>query len=595
MAKAPRAAPPAPIQPLGPHGPSKEPTIQVFGNTQGLKASQARALERLYRRRLPAERILTQEIARELTELSHEIRRVVGILADRRGEVTHVMVGDAQGIELPDWGRLRAGRGRLRGLRCIHTTLGGEELSRDDLTDLACLRLDAMVTVALDGDGLPTLAHVATLKPAGSEGDGIDRLEPTPPARLDTDFRDWMRALEEELARSTKAKEVGEGERAILVSVQSRRRAKDKNEEDYLDGDAVIAELEELARSAGVTVVDRIVQHRQRPDPKTHLGSGRLRDLVIHAFQEDVDLVIFDSDLTPTQARNLADRMELRVIDRTQLILDIFAQRAQSRDGKLQVELAQLKYRMPRLAQRADVSLSRLAGGIGGRGPGETKLEVDRRRVRDRIARLERELQKLRKERAGRRQRRRRQGLPVLSIVGYTNAGKSTLLRALTKTEAHVEDRLFATLDPSSRRLRFPQDRDVIITDTVGFIRDLPTDLVEAFRATLEELSEADLFLHVVDAATPEAERRMAAVHKVLDEMELRGTPELLVLNQIDRLPPGEGQALAERLGGVAASAITREGLAEVLDRAAAVLFAEEAPQNAHDRRRLAAVSSGGN
>lgn len=594
MAKAPRPPPPAPaLSEVRPTRAIEGAIIQVFGNTQGLKASQVRALERLYRRRLPPERIVTQELARELAELSHETRRVVGVLADRRGEISHVMVGDAQGLELPDWGRLRAGRGRLRGLRCIHTTLGGEELSRDDLTDLACLRLDAMVTVSLDAKGLPHLAHVATLKPSGTEDGGIDRLAPVPPARLDTDFRDWMRALEEELARSGSAREVGEGERAILVSVQSRSR-KDADGADAPDGDAIIAELEELARSAGVTVVDRIVQQRSRPDPKTHLGSGRLRDLVIHAFQEDVDLVIFDSDLTPTQARNLADRMELRVIDRTQLILDIFAQRAKSRDGKLQVELAQLKYRMPRLAQRADVSLSRLAGGIGGRGPGETKLEVDRRRVRDRIARLERELQKLRKERAGRRQRRRRQGLPVLSIVGYTNAGKSTLLRALTKTEAFAEDRLFATLDPSSRRLRFPQDRDVIVTDTVGFIRDLPPDLVEAFRATLEELEEADLFLHVVDAATPDLERRLAAVHQVLDEMGLRNTPEVLVLNQVDRLPPGEGEALAERHGGVAVSARTRHGLAELLDRAAAVLWAEEAPQNAHDRRRIAAVSAGG-
>jgi GTP-binding protein HflX len=573
-----------------------------------LKASQTRSLERLYRREIPPERLLTQEFARQLTEISHDTRRQVGVLVDRRGEITHVMVGDAQGIELPDWGRLRAGRGRLRGLRCIHTVVGGgEALSRDDLTDLACLRLDAMVTVSFDERGLPALAHVATLKPDAGEGgdeddDGIDRLEPVAPSRLDLDFRDWIRALEEELARTRGARAVGEGERAILVSVQSRARkprreagaetASDGDLDEKSEAEANMSELRELARSAGVTVVDTVVQQRSRPDPKTHLGSGRLRDLVIRAFQKDVDLVIFDSDLTPTQARNLADRAELRVIDRTQLILDIFAQRASSRDGKLQVELAQLKYRMPRLAQRADVSLSRLAGGIGGRGPGETKLEVDRRRVRDRISRLERELQKLRKERSGRRQRRQRQGLPVLSIVGYTNAGKSTLLRALTKTDAHVEDRLFATLDPASRRLRFPQDRDVIVTDTVGFIRDLPPDLAEAFRATLEELSEADLFLHVVDAAAPGVERRLQAVWAVLEEMGLRDTPELLVLNQVDRLPPGAGEALAERHGGVAVSALTREGLDTLLDRAAAMLWREERTE--HGRRRMAAISAGG-
>jgi len=573
-----------------------------------LKANQARSLERLYRRQLPPERILNQEFARSLCELSNEIRRQVGVLVDRRGEVTHVMVGDAQGIELPDWGRLRAGRGRLRGLRCIHTVVrDGETLSRDDLTDLACLNLDAMVTVGFDEGGIPTLAHVATLKPGTFDGsrdeddDGIERLDPTPPSQLDQDFRDWMRALEEELARTQQSRSIGGGERAILVSVQGRaRRPKRADGVEEVEGDADaptdaeanITELRELARSAGVTVIDTVVQHRSRPDTKTHLGSGRLRDLVIRAFQRDVDLVIFDSDLTPTQARNLADKMELRVIDRTQLILDIFAQRASSRDGKLQVELAQLKYMMPRLAQRADVSLSRLAGGIGGRGPGETKLEVDRRRVRDRVSRLERELQKLRKERSGRRQRRKRQGLPVLSIVGYTNAGKSTLLRSLTKTEAHVEDRLFATLDPASRRLRFPQDRDVIVTDTVGFIRDLPADLTEAFRATLEELSEADLFLHVVDAAAPDIERRLAAVWGVLDEMGLRETPELLVLNQADRLPPGEAEVLAERHRGVAVSALTRDGLDTLLDRAAGMLWREEPTE--HGRRRMAAIATGG-
>ena len=595
------------------------PAIHIHGNTQGLKASQVRALERLYRRQLPPERILTQEFARSLTEISHETRRQVGVLVDRRGEVTHVMVGDAGGIEQPDWGRLRAGRGRLRGLRCIHTTVGSEELSLDDLTDLACLRLDAMVTVSFGEGGIPRLAHVATLKPEGDgadSGDGIERLDPLPPSQLDRDFRDWMRDLEAELGRTRTGRKVGEGERAILVSVQCRarrpRRAADGNGHGHAhahgngagrepaehepdaksEAEANLAELRELARSAGVTVVDSIVQHRDQPDRKTHLGSGRLRELMIRAFQKDVDLVIFDADLTPSQARNLANRMDLRVIDRTQLILDIFAQRASSADGKLQVELAQLQYRLPRLAQREDISLSRLGAGIGGRGPGETKLEVDRRRVRDRITRLERELQNLRRQRNSRRQRRRRQGLPVLSIVGYTNAGKSTLLRALTKTDVHVEDRLFATLDPASRRLRFPQDRDVIITDTVGFIRDLPADLTEAFRATLEELSEADLFLHVVDAAAPDPERRMAAVWRVLEEMGLRDTPELLVLNQVDRLPPGAGEALAARLGGVAVSALTHEGLDRLLARAAEDLFAEERTE--HGRRRVAAITAGG-
>jgi len=486
------------------------------------------------------------------------------VLVDRRGAVSHVMVGDARRIEMPDWGRLRAGRGRLRGLRCIHTHVGEEPLDRDDETDLALLRLDAMVAVETRADGLPGLAHVAALRPANRDGQGIEHFDPTPPSGLDFDFRDWIRAREEELARQDRTRAVGSGERAILVSVTAGRRPHDIEPQ--------IDELVELAASAGVEVVDVVTQHRPQVDRKFLMGPGRLQDLVIRAFQSDVDLIIFDQNLTPTQARNLSERLELRVIDRTQLILDIFAQRASTRDGKLQVELAQLRYHLPRFAQRADVSLSRLAGGIGGRGPGETKLEVDRRRVRDRITRLERELKQLRGQREARRKRRTRREMPTLSIVGYTNAGKSTLLRALTQTEVFVADKMFATLDPTSRRLRFPQDQEVIVTDTVGFIRDLPADLVAAFRATLEELEGADLLLHVVDATVADVERRIEAVRVVLREIGLEAAPELLVFNQVDRLPPGAGAALAARHGGVAVSALRRQGLQALTERAAQML-----------------------
>jgi GTP-binding protein HflX len=318
------------------------------------------------------------------------------------------------------------------------------------------------------------------------------------------------------------------------------------------------------------------VQNRAQPDPRTLIGSGKLQDLAIRCFQSDVDLVIFDGDLSGTQARNVTEALDLRVIDRTQLILDIFAQRATSRDGKLQVELAQLKYALPRLAQ-SDTSLSRLGGGVGGRGPGETKLEMDRRRVRDRVTRLERESRQLGEQREQRRARRGRRGAPVLSIVGYTNAGKSTLLRALTRTEVLVADKMFATLDPASRRLRFPRDREVIITDTVGFIRDLPETLVAAFRATLEELREADVFLHVVDPSSEGLERRMAAVRAVLSEMGLRDRPEILVFNKIDRLPPGDGAQLAAHFGGVAVSAMQRTGFERMLERAERELFESNA------------------
>jgi GTP-binding protein HflX len=533
-----------------------------------------RQIERLFRRRIAADRIVNNELARHLTEVSHDIRRQVGVLVDRRGSVEHVMVGNAQSVELPDWGRLRAGRGRLRGLRLIHTHLAKEGLTRDDLTDLALLRLDAVVSIAVREDGLPGLAHAASLRPANRDGettdtpnDGTELLKPVVPADIDLDFQAWIRYLEEDLARGDDTQKVGDGERAILVSVTSGRDAEEH--------EVHLAELRELARSAEVDVVDVITQNRRVVDPKTVVGQGKLQDLVIRAFQADIDLVIFDQNLSPTQARNLANRMELRVIDRTQLILDIFAQRATSADGKLQVELAQLKYRMPRLAQQSDLSLSRLGAGIGGRGPGEAKLEVDRRRVRDRVGRLEKELKRLGAQRANRRRQRSRRGVPVLSIVGYTNAGKSTLLQTLTSTEVPIADKMFATLDPVSRRLRFPREREVIITDTVGFIRDLPADLTSAFRATLEELNEASALLHVVDASAPDFERRIEAVHAVLKEIGLNDTPELLVFNQIDKLPDGMGLAIADRLGGVAISALDRTGLAELLQTAESLLWNE--------------------
>ena len=450
------------------------------------------------------------------------------------------------------------------------------------------LRLDAMVAITMDEHGLPKLAHVGSLRPVSNGGDPVELLTPTPPANLDIDFPAWIRDIEDELGRLDRTRKIGSSEGAILVSVSVGRSA------DELE--THLAELVELARSAGVEVIDTVTQQRNRVDPRYVIGPGKLQELVIHALQSGVDLVIFDQILSPTQARNLAQRLDLRVIDRTQLILDIFAQHAVSHDGKLQVELAQLRYRMPRLAQRTDISLSRLAGGIGGRGPGETKLEVDRRRVRERIARLERALEKLRDQRKTRRNQRARRGVPVLSIVGYTNAGKSTLLKALTNTEAHIANTLFATLDPASRRLRFPREREVIITDTVGFIRDLPPELITAFQATLEELEDADLLLHVVDVAAPDWERRIAVVRQVLDEIGISDTPELLVFNQIDRLPASKAKSLLENNAGVAISALKRIGLQELLSDAEELLWAEAdfPSENSRKRKRLPRLTAEG-
>ena len=521
------------------------------------------------------------ELARHLTELSRETGRQLGVLLNRRGEVEWVIVGDAQQIELPDIGRARAGPARLRGLRLVHTHLKGEPLTRDDLTDLVLLRLDAVAAIAARDDGLPGRVDLATLLPFNGGGE-LYRQQAAPSVQdLQFDALEQTEALEAEMARSAPVREVGVEGRAILVGVftSDRRAAEDS-----------LQELRELSRTAGVEVLDVILQGRKDIDPRTVIGRGKLQEILVRSMALGADLLVFDRNLQPSQARHIAEATSLRIIDRTQLILDIFAQRAQSADGKLQVELAQLKYRLPRLVGRDD-SLSRLAGGIGGRGPGETKLEMDRRRVRDRISHLEDRIDRLSSDRATRRRQRNRAGVPVVSIVGYTNAGKSTLLNSLTDSEVRAENKLFATLDPTSRRLRFPgrraasstsgaqaagrshtDGREVIITDTVGFIRDLPRDLVTAFRATLEELEEADLLLHVVDASDPRNEEQAKAVEDVLDTLDVERTPRVVVFNKLD-LAPETARALAHRSGGVAVSATTREGFEDLLSRVEDVLW----------------------
>ncbi|MGZ6143240.1 MAG: GTPase HflX, partial [Myxococcales bacterium] len=365
-----------------------------------------------------------------------------------------------------------------------------------------------------------------------------------------------------ERARVAPARAVGVAGRAMLVGVHTGDRAA---------AEASMQELQELARTAGVQVLDQVLQSRRDPDPRTLIGEGKLQEMLVRSMALGADLLVFDRNLTPSQLRHIADATSLKILDRTQLILDIFAQRAQSADGKLQVELAQLKYLLPRLVGKDD-SLSRLGGGIGGRGPGETKLEVDRRRARDRIAVLEARIDRLSSDRAVRRQKRNRSGVPVVSIVGYTNAGKSTLLNSLTNSDVLAENKLFATLDPTSRRLKFPRDREVIVTDTVGFIRDLPKDLVNAFRATLEELEEADLLLHVVDASDPRHDEQAEAVERVLATLDVEGTPRLLVFNKADRAPE-TASLLAVSKGGVAVSALTHDGFPELLERCEEILW----------------------
>jgi GTP-binding protein HflX len=418
-------------------------------------------------------------------------------------------------------------------------------------------------------DGLPRVVDYASLRPPDGSEELVERHERVHPGRLDFDFLEWIDDLEERFGQAQRGITIqASGERAVLVGVTIGR---DLAAEERLE------EMRELANTAGVSIVECISQRRAKPDPRYLVGKGKMRDLVIRAWQRGASLVLFDRDLTPTQLRHITDLVEERIVDRTQLILDIFAQHARSKEGRLQVELAQLRYRLPRLVGKGE-SMSRLAGGIGGRGPGESKLEVDRRRVRDRIRQLERGLATVEKRRAIQRARRSREGLPVLSIVGYTNGGKSTLLNRMTRSDVLVADKLFATVDPSSRRLRFPREREVIVTDPVGFIRDLPPDLIAGFKATLEEIREARVLLHVVDATNPCAEDHVAAVRKILEELDLSDKPECLVLNKCDLLDPAEARRLARRLGGVAVSAQSGAGVEDLLRSLEPLIFFEDVP-----------------
>jgi len=559
----------------------EEETISnIDGNLQGLKPNQIRRLEKLYQRRIPPRQIVTQEFARQLSEVSHEIHRQVGVLVNRNGNVEHVIVGNARSIVLPDLKRVRMGAERFRGLRCLHTHLAGEGLTRDDLTDLALLRLDLMAEIDVRNDGMPGLVRAAHLLPANSNNspgpiEEVDDilsnaeqpmwvfLEPQVPSQLDIDFIDLIESLEEEVARARHVRNPrDQRDRAILIGVTTGSAALAQESVD---------ELRELARSAGLVVLDSIIQRRQKLDPRSLIGRGKLDEVIIRSLQLGADVIIFDQNLSAAQVRVINEATDLKIIDRTQLILDIFAQRAQSHEGRIQVELAQLKYMLPRLTG-SGIEMSRLMGGIGGRGPGETKLEVDRRRVRDRIHLLEKQIENIRTSRRVQRTRRTRRDLPIMSIVGYTNAGKSTLLNALTASTVTAEDRMFATLDPTSRRLRLPRDQEVIINDTVGFIRDLPPDLITAFRATLEEMEGSDVLIHLVDASSPQLDSHIASVEKILEELNLSGIKRVLVFNKSDLLSADELANLRAGYSAVMVSALDRRSLIPMVERIVEVL-----------------------
>ncbi|UCG38247.1 MAG: GTPase HflX [bacterium] len=526
---------------------------RIEGKTTGLKSDQLHRIERLARGKPRAQEIVSPETARRLAALSRETGRQLGLLIDRRGQVTHVLVGDRRGVLIPDLRLFRFSPGHLRGLRMVHTHLEPGGLDREDLTDLLLVRLDLMVAVEVDAAGLPGRTHLAYLVAEGEDRWTVHSY--ANPHEMRASPLDLIEQAEAQMRRHIRGITTEGVPRALLVGItgSSAERAEE-----------AMAELAELARTAGMEVVSTYLQTRAKPDPRTIIGPGKLREITIDALDEAADILVFATELSPSQLRAVTDETELKVIDRTMLILDIFAQHAHSRGGKIQVELAQLRYLLPRLVGKG-TALSRLAGGIGTRGPGETKLEVDRRRIRQRIGKLEKDLAHLTRERKTRRKRRGADTTPIVSIVGYTNVGKSTLLNTLTRSDEVAENKLFATLDPVSRRLTTAEGTLCILTDTVGLIRDLPPELERAFAATFEEIGDADLILHLADASAPNTGEQIVTVEETLESLGLEGIPVMLVLNKSDLVERSVLPNLRRRFGALTVSALDRDTLGEMV------------------------------
>jgi len=454
----------------------------------------------------------------------HEILRGGCCLCGPQGRIIHVALGTDHTVPLEEVpGRLR--QSGLCGIRCIHTHPGGDgDISCVDESALELLKFDCMVALGVQVNGSLGTAGVAFLRPRVQAK--VDTMLFSTVAELETiSFLSIIKEIDQSWRKAEPVWSNSLQEAVLLVGIQQ--------EKDGLAVKNSLQELEQLALSAGLKVIGKEIQKKAKPDPATYIGRGKAENLQLAVQAAKVDVIIFDDELSPAQQRNLEELMRVKIIDRTMLILDIFAQRAQSNEGKLQVELAQLKYLLPRLLGQGTI-LSRLGGGIGTRGPGETKLEVDRRRIRKRIADLERRLEMVRKSRSLHRKRWDALNLPVAVLVGYTNAGKSTLMNALTGAGVITEDRLFATLDPTTRLVALPDHRSILLTDTVGFIKKIPHHLIAAFRATLEGTAEADLLLHVVDGSSEQVDEQVIAVNHVLKDLESQNKPMITVINKID-------------------------------------------------------------
>ena len=518
---------------------------EIYGNLKGIRNSVIDELKTFYDIRIEGGSLLNTELAMRMADVTDFINREVSVYLSRSGQVLAVAVGNDQSVELPPV-EGRRGTSRLSGVRCVHTHPNGNpNLSGVDISALKNNRFDAMVAIGVTSpnfsESVLTFGMITGIDDNEQyEVECYGTLTPTEAEGIF--FPNLVATVERILDKQSGSASLAQGtERAIIVGM------------DYGGGASIIGwsaedsleELKQLADTAGAEVVARFLQKRPKPDPAFFIGRGKVQELALYVQQENVDLCIFDDELSPAQQRNIEQAMGVRVLDRTALILDIFAQRAHTNEGKLQVELAQLQYTLPRIMGKG-LSLSRLGGGIGTRGPGETKLEVDRRRIRDRIAYIKGCISKVKNVRTLQRSGRAKASVPTVSLVGYTNAGKSTLLNTLTNSDIYAQDQLFATLDPTTRQLELPNKQQAILTDTVGFIQRLPHQLVAAFQSTLEEVVEADVLLHVIDVSHELYKEQANAVYHVLEELGAKDKTIITVYNKIDKLP--EGSALAERL-----------------------------------------------
>lgn len=543
-------------------------SFKVNGNTGGLRISQIQRLERLYELKVDRDEFVSREILDELVALSLEFNREVAVYINRNGKLVDVSVGDHATVGLVDV-KGRRGGSRLSGIRCIHThPAGSAELSAVDLTAMDNLNLDAVAAVGISADRSPEifvglLKNIATplLTPDNDFQRKYIIYGPfTAEEIVGSDLMEAVFALDKEMKSRASGSAEQFREEAILCAVQKPG----ESEEAVRDS---LEELAQLAKTAGVGVLQKVIQARPKPDVAVYIGKGKAGEVSLLAQVAGANVIIFDDELTPAQQRNLEEIIGVKIIDRTALILDIFAQRARTMEGKLQVELAQLNYLLPRLTGKG-TALSRLGGGIGTRGPGETKLEVDRRRIRKRISELHKELEMVKKNRLLHRTNRKNIPLPVLSLCGYTNSGKSTLLNRLTDSDVLAEDKLFATLDPTTRKLELPGKRTVLVTDTVGFINKIPHHLIAAFRATLEEVSDADVLIHVVDLSHPAMEKQFDSVLRLLADLEIAEKTTVTVFNKIDKISDvNEFEKLQKKIPNcVFVSARTGEGVDRLLD-----------------------------